>query len=194
MEPLAFTTPADLKAWFDQNHCMAKELYIRCYKTHAKQKGVTYFQALDEALCFGWIDGVRRRFDDESFVVRFSPRRLKSIWSAVNIKRVGKLETEGRMRPAGLKVVHERVEENSRRYSYEATSPEFDSSYEKEFRANRRAWVFFRAQPPWYQRTSKFWVMSAKQEKTRAKRFHLLIACCEQGTTIPPLTRDSRKT
>jgi len=147
---------------------------------------MTYRQALDEALCFGWIDGVRRSLDDSSFSVRFTPRKPKSAWSAVNIKRVGQLRAEGRMHAAGLAAFDARVKS---RYSYETRPRSLSAPYLKKLRANPRALRFFEAQPPWYRRTSAFWVMSAKQPETRARRLDALIAHSEQQRAIPPLRR-----
>ena len=187
--PIAFRTPAAFRRWLERHHGTSKELLVRCYKNHAKLKGMTYFQAVDEALCFGWIDGVRRRVDEHTFSVRFTPRKPKSTWSAVNIKRVGALETQGRMRPPGLAVFRARDPKNSQRYSFESRPVALAPAFAKQFQANRRAWAFFQARPPWYRRTSAFWVMSAKREETRAKRLGVLITYSARGTTIPPLTR-----
>lgn len=148
-----------------------------------------YSGALDEALCFGWIDGVRSAFDEESFSVRFTPRRARSTWSAVNIERARSLEAAGRMQPPGRAAFRARVEERSRVYSFEAKSHELDAAGERQLRANKPAWRFFSAQSPWYRRTSKFWVMSAKREETRAKRLAVLITSSEKGTAIPLLVR-----
>jgi uncharacterized protein YdeI (YjbR/CyaY-like superfamily) len=187
--PIAFRTPAAFRAWMARHHGSATELVVRCYKVHAKAKGITYAQALDEALCAGWIDGVRRSIDDDSFSVRFTPRRAKSIWSAVNIKRAGELEAAGRMRPSGLEAFRARTGDNSRRYSFESRAMDLGPAYAKRLRANKRAQVYLESQPPWYRRTSTFWVMSAKREETRERRLEVLIACSEKGTPIPPLRR-----
>lgn len=184
-----FAAPASFRAWLVEHHDTSKELVVRCYKNHARQQGMTYFQAVDEALCFGWIDGVRHAFDEDSFTVRFTPRKPKSVWSAVNRKRAGELEAEGRMRPAGVSAFRARARAASGRYSYESRPSALGSASLKKLRANKRAWSFFQAQPPWYRRTSAFWVLSAKREETRARRLEILIASSERGTTIPLLTR-----
>jgi uncharacterized protein YdeI (YjbR/CyaY-like superfamily) len=185
----AFRSPAAFRAWLARHHASAKELLVRCYKVHAKDKGITYGQALDEALCFGWIDGVRRSVDADSFSQRFSPRKARSAWSAVNIKRVRKLRAEGRMRAAGLAAFGARSASNSRRYSYESRPRGLAPAHARKLRANPRARAFFDSQPPWYRRTAAFWVMSAKREETRTRRLDMLIAYSAKGKAIPPLAR-----
>jgi len=182
----AFRGPDEFRAWLLEHGTSVTELFVRCYKGQAKHKGMTYRQALDEALCFGWIDGVRRSLDDSSFSVRFTPRKPKSEWSAVNIKRVGQLRAEGRMHPAGLAAFDAGVKS---RYSYETRPRSLSAPYLEKLRANPRAWRFFEAQPPWYRRTTAFWVMSAKQPETRARRLDALIAHSERQSAIPPLKR-----
>jgi uncharacterized protein YdeI (YjbR/CyaY-like superfamily) len=184
-----FTSPEEFRAWLETNHRTTKELLVRCYKTHAQEQGLTYRQALDEALCFGWIDGVRRAVDEDSFSVRFTPRKPKSKWSTVNVRRAKELEEEGRMRAAGSAAFAARDAGNSRRYSFEERPSQLDARSEKTFRANKRAWAFFRAQVPWYQRTSIFWVMDAKREETRARRLAELIGSSARGEPIKLLDR-----
>jgi len=193
MKPKAFSTAAGFRAWLEQHHDSTPELMVRCYKQHAKEKGMGYFEAVDEALCFGWIDGVRRSFDGSSFIVRFSRRRQNSIWSAVNIKRASQLEQAGRMQPSGLTALRSRNEQRSRIYSFESKPVELDEAYLLNLQSNDRAWKFFMAQPPWYRRTSQFWIMSAKREETRKKRLAILITRSEQGKPIPLLDRTPQK-
>ena len=162
---------------------------VRCYKAHAKEQGLTYAEALEEALCFGWIDGVRRRVDAESFSVRFTPRKPKSVWSAVNIRKATELEAAGRMRPAGRAAFAAREERGTKRYSYESKPRALHPGLERAFRRDRGAWKFFQSQPPSYRRTSIFWVMDAKREETRARRFATLLACSAEGERIPLLRR-----
>jgi uncharacterized protein YdeI (YjbR/CyaY-like superfamily) len=156
----------------------------------AGQKGLTYRQALDEALCIGWIDGVRRSVDAASFSVRFSPRRPKSAWSTVNITRFGQLQEEGNVHPAGLAAFQARVKTQ---YSYENRPQALAPAYVRKFRTNSLAWRFFEAQPPWYRRTCAFWVMSAKQPETRERRLAQLIATSERQKGIPPLKVPDRR-
>jgi uncharacterized protein YdeI (YjbR/CyaY-like superfamily) len=181
----SFRTQGQFRAWLEKNHATAKELVLRCFKTHAKHRGIGYKEGLDEALCFGWIDGVRRSLDEDSFTVRFSPRKAKSLWSKVNIKRATELEAEGRMHAAGLAAFRARTGTAQAPYSFENKSIALDPAAEKKFRANKRAWEFFQAQPPWYRRTCIFWVMSAKREETRAARLARLIEVCAKGMRHP---------
>ena len=185
----AFRSPAAFRVWLETHRGHASELLVRCYKAHASAQGLTYRQALDEALCFGWIDGVRRGLDDVSFSVRFTPRKPKSAWSAVNIKRFGELHAESRVHAAGQAAFDVRIKS---RYSFETRPVALAPSYLKRFRANRAAWDFFETQPPWYRRTSAFWIMSAKRPETRESRLGVLIARSEGGEAIPPLKRPRR--
>jgi uncharacterized protein YdeI (YjbR/CyaY-like superfamily) len=182
-----FTSRSEFRKWLQANHKSSTELLVRCYKVRARDKGLTYREALDEALCFGWIDGVRRAVNKESFSTRFSPRKAKSKWSAVNIRRAQQLETEGRMDDSGLAAFRARGNGNARRYSFEEKPSKLDSKSQTAFRGNRRAWTFFQAQARWYQRTSVFWVMDAKREETRARRLAELIARSARGEAIKPL-------
>lgn len=185
---MSFRTPAAFRAWLTRNHATATELVLRCFKTHAAEQGVTYSQALDEALCFGWIDGVRRRVDDDSFSVRFTPRKLRSIWSRVNIAHVERLTKAGRMKKPGLTAFEARTEGCTGVYSFERQAM-LAPAYARIFRAHPAAWPYYQSQAPWYRRTTTHWIMSAKREETRAKRLAILIACSARGTTIPQLTR-----
>lgn len=151
------------------------------YKVGSGKKAVTYKEALDEALCFGWIDGVRKRLDDESYVQRFTPRRPKSYWSTVNTRRAEELRREGRMHPAGLATFERRNREDTQRYSSERATATLDPSHEKMFRANRKAWSYFEAEAPWYRRVAVHWVTSAKKEETRQRRLARLIADSAAG-------------
>jgi uncharacterized protein YdeI (YjbR/CyaY-like superfamily) len=187
-KPIGFTTPADLRHWLKKNHAKAPELMLRCFKMHARDQGVTYLQALDEALCFGWIDGVRRSLDAETFVVRFTPRKAKSKWSAVNLRKFKRLTAAGRVHPAGHAAYRAR-NKHAKPYSFEAKPATLDRGSAALLKANNRAWSFFQSQPPWYRRTTVFFVMSAKREETRRRRLALLISCSAAGKTIPPLTR-----
>lgn len=166
---------------------------MRCYKVHAGDQGLIYREALDEALCFGWIDGVRRAVDEESFRVRFTPRKPTSYWSAVNIRRATELANEGRMHAAGRAAFEAREARKPARYSFENKPKELDPPLKKKFRANKQAWTFFQAQPPWYQRTSTFWVMEAKRVETRERRLAELIASSAKREPIKLLDRRPRR-
>jgi len=184
-----FRRQDDFRAWLEKNHAKEKELILRLFKVHAKHKGIGYKEALDEALCYGWIDGVRRGLDEDSFTQRFTPRKPKSSWSTVNIKRAKELIAEGRMRPPGL-AAFDRDAIAVAPYSFEHGPMALDPQFEKKLRANKRAWKFFQAHPPWYRRTTTFWVMQAKREETRAKRFQTLYERCAGGKPVPSLARN----
>jgi uncharacterized protein YdeI (YjbR/CyaY-like superfamily) len=182
----AFAGPAAFRAWLKKHHATERELLVRLCKARVKDRGLTYREALDEALCFGWIDGVRRRVDEDTFSVRFTPRKPKSKWSAVNVRRVGELRKEKRMQPAGQAAFAARVESG---YSYESRPQALAPEFVKRFRARPRAWRYFESRPPWYRRTSSFWVMSAKKPETRERRLQVLIESCDKEAPVPPLVR-----
>ena len=184
--PRSFPGPESFRKWLEKHHDRVSELLLLCRKTAAAGRGVTYREALDEALCIGWIDGVRRAVDESTFSVRFTPRKAKSAWSAVNIARARQLQAEGRMHPAGLAAFRARVKPQ---YSYESRPRALAPACLAKFRARPRAWSFFKAQPPWYRRTCAFWVMSAKRPETRARRLDVLIESSEQQKGVPPLKR-----
>ncbi|MGN6758668.1 MAG: YdeI/OmpD-associated family protein [Thermomicrobiales bacterium] len=193
MSPTFFATPAEFRAWFEEYHERAQELLVGFYKKGSGRPSITWPEAVDEALCFGWIDGVRRSLDDASYVIRFTPRKPRSTWSAVNIKRVEELTAQGRMRPAGLAAFAKRAEDRSSIYAYEQReNAQFAAADEEHFRANRAAWEFFQVQPAWYRRTAIWWVISAKRGETKQKRLATLIADSAQGRTIAQLTRPAR--
>lgn len=183
--PRAFSGPATFRTWLRKNHATTTELVVRCSKVHVAG-GLTYRQALDEALCIGWIDGVRHRFDGTSFSVRFTPRKPRSAWSAINVERFQELRAEGRVTPEGLRAFETRVKSH---YSFEGRPRALAPAYRRAFRSHERAWRFFEAQPPWYRRTSSRWVMSAKQSETRERRLAVLISHSERGEGVPPLKR-----
>jgi uncharacterized protein YdeI (YjbR/CyaY-like superfamily) len=185
----AFKNSAAFRAWLERNHASKKELVVKLYKVHAKEKGLTYKDALDEALCFGWIDGVRRSGDEESHNIRFTPRAARSTWSAVNIKRVQELEAAGRMHDSGRAAFRRRSESRSGIYAYENRQTQLSPAYEKRFRASSTAWDFFQTQAPWYRRTSIYWVMSAKKEETRERRLAALIDVSWKRKPLPQLDR-----
>lgn len=182
--PRSFRTPAGFRKWLEKNHASERELIVRLFKVHARHRGVGYKEALDEALCFGWIDGVRKSLDSDSFTQRFTPRKTKSNWSAVNIKRAKELQAEGRMRPPGAAAFAARDATAVAPYSFEARAMSLDPAFEKRFRANRPAWKFFQSQAPYYRRVTTFWVMSAKRDDTRARRFAELLRRSSQGRRV----------
>ncbi len=176
-----FPTPADLRKWFKKNHATAQELWVGFYKVGSGKPSITWPESVDEALCVGWIDGIRKTIDDESYKIRFTPRKKVSTWSAVNIRRVKALTEEKRMQPAGLKAFEVRRENRSGTYSYEQRSTEFDEPYLSLMKKNRAAWTFFEAQSPSYRKTMIWYVVSAKQEETRLKRLKILIEASARG-------------
>ena len=184
MKPRFFATPAKFRAWLEKNHASAAELWVGYRKVHTGKPSITWPQSVDEALCFGWIDGLRRSLDDSAYMIRFTPRRPGSIWSNVNTKRVAALAELGLMRPAGRAAFERRNAARSGVYSFESRPTAFDASTEKAFRRHRAAWKFFGAQPPGYRRTVTHWVMSAKRDETRARRLAQLVELCERGERL----------
>jgi len=187
-----FKTPTDFRRWLDRNHQRVTEQWVGFYKRNSGRPSITYLEALDEALCYGWIDGVRKAVDHVSYTIRFTPRKSESIWSLVNIRKVGELMKLGRMMPPGIAAFEARDEEKSKRYSYENHLRKLDGEHEKKFKANKKAWQFFEAQAPWYRRTSSWWVISARREETRARRLEQLIQCSAKGERIPQLTSKNK--
>jgi uncharacterized protein YdeI (YjbR/CyaY-like superfamily) len=192
MQVKIFDSSAELREWLEKNHDRVAELWLGFYNKRTHKKSITYREALDEALCFGWIDGVRKSINQTTYKQRFTPRKPKSYWSAVNIRRVGDLTKLGRMASSGMKAF-ERCTSDSGKYSFESRPKQLPSAYERQFRATPGAWEFFRTRAPWYQRTSSFWVVSAKQEETRQQRLATLISDSEKGRRLGILTPKVKK-
>jgi uncharacterized protein YdeI (YjbR/CyaY-like superfamily) len=191
-KPKFFPTPADWRAWLEENHASREELWVGFYKRDSGRPSITWPESVDGALCFGWIDGVRKNIDAVSYMIRFTPRKSRSTWSAINIKRVGELKKLELMSPAGIAAFEKRDGDRSAIYAYEQRkTAKFPPDFEKQFRKQSDAWKFFQSQPPWYQRTSTYWVISAKKEETRLKRLATLIDCSQHKRNIPSLTRPS---
>ena len=188
--PTAFRTPAAFRSWLTRHQAGLSELLVRCFKVHAAKRGITYVQALDEALCFGWIDGVRRSLDADSFTVRFTPRKPKSYWSDVNIRKAEALIKAGRMAPPGQAAFERRDRAPARMYSFESKPESFAPAYLERIRANPKASAYFDSRPPGYIRTHAFWVMSPVQEATRLRRLERLIAVWQRSGPVPPLARE----
>ncbi len=184
MEIVFFPTPVDLRTWLQRHYATAKELWVGLHKKHTGKPSITWPESVDEALCVGWIDGVRKTIDGESYAVRFTPRRRGSIWSAVNIRRVAVLADEQRMRPAGLAAFNARIENKSGIYSYEQRGEQLPEPYASALRKNPAAWKFFQVQPSSYRKMIGWWVVSAKQEKTRRRRLKKLIAESARGRRL----------
>jgi len=184
MKPKFFSSPAQFRQWLERNHARETELLVGFHKKSSGKKSVTYNEALDEALCFGWIDGVRKNLDETSYTIRFTPRKARSIWSNVNVNHVERLIKEKRMHAAGLEAYERRDPERTGIYAFENRPKKLAPEYEKTFRANKKAWEFFETQPAGYKRLGIFWVMSAKREETRTKRLHRLIETSAKGVRI----------
>ena len=193
MTPTFFETPAKFRAWLQKHHKTADELWVGFYKKATGKPSITWQEAVDEALCFGWIDGIRKRVDADSFTNRFTPRRRGSFWSAINTRRAAELIKEGRMRAAGRKAFEAR--DGSRTAAHHAVrdNPRLDKALEREFRANRAAWNFFAAQPPGYRRMMIWFVVSAKRDETRARRLQQLIALSASKRRLAAMTAAPKK-
>ena len=193
MKPTYFRTPADFRAWLDANHEKASELLVGFHKKGSGRPSITWPESVDEALCFGWIDGVRRSLGETSYTIRFTPRRPTSIWSSVNVARVKELGKQGRLRPAGRRAFEARRAEKTGVYSFEQKRPaRLSKEQEAALRANRRAAAFFDAQPPWYRRTATHWVIRAKRPETRARRLAQLIRDSTEGRQSGPLHKPKK--
>lgn len=190
--PKFFASPAEWRDWLEKHHADTPELWVGFYKRDSGRPSITWPEGVDGALCFGWIDGVRKSIDARSYKIRFTPRKPRSIWSAINIRRANELSKLRLMHSAGLAAFEKRDGNRSAIYAYEQRkAAKLPPAFEKKFRACAEAWTFFQSQPPWYQRTSTYWVISAKKEETRSKRLATLIDCSARKRNIPSLNRPS---
>jgi uncharacterized protein YdeI (YjbR/CyaY-like superfamily) len=176
LKPKFFRTPADFGSWLKNNHGTATELWVGFYRKDSGKPSITWPESVDQALCFGWIDGIRKRVDEISYQIRFTPRRPGSIWSATNIERAKELVSQKQMQPAGLKAFAARIENKSGIYSYEQRNSELELPYAMLLKKNKAAWKFFQAQPPSYRKMIGWWIISAKKEETRMARVAKLIS------------------
>jgi uncharacterized protein YdeI (YjbR/CyaY-like superfamily) len=183
--PRFFRTPAAFRAWLEANHERANELLLDFHKKGSGRPSITWPESVDEALCYGWIDGVRRSIDESSYSIRFTPRKPRSIWSNVNVAKVESLIHQGRMMPSGLAAYALRDPERSGIYAFERETASFDDEGEQLFRSDRLAWSFFQLQAPSYRRVATYWVTSAKRAETRARRLASLIECSGRGKRLP---------
>jgi uncharacterized protein YdeI (YjbR/CyaY-like superfamily) len=190
--PRFFRSASDLRAWLERNHDSVSELWIGFFNQRSGKTGITYREALDEALCFGRIDGVRKSVDEGRYAQRFTPRKARSMWSLVNMKRVGELKGLGRMCAPGLAAFDRRDEKRSGVDSLERANAKLSGALERRFRANARAWAFFQSRPPGYRHLGTWFVMSAKKDETRLKRLAILIELCAKGRLLPGLDRGPR--
>jgi Uncharacterized protein conserved in bacteria len=179
MNAIFFATQFDFRKWLQKNHRKETEIVVGFYKVDSGKPSITWPQSVDEALCFGWIDGIRKSIDGESYCIRFTPRRPGSTWSAINIKKAEALIQQGLMQPAGLELFSTRVIDKTRLYSYENKPQQLPAGLEKKLKANKIAWQFFFSQSASYQRTVYFWILSARQDKTQLNRLEKLIAASE---------------
>ena|SRR5829696_1703070 len=190
VKPVFFARPAEFRRWLERHHASESELLVGFYKKGSGRPSITWPESVDEALCFGWIDGVRRSAGDDAYTIRFTPRKPTSIWSAVNVRNVARLVAEGRMQPAGLAAFAARSPERTAVYSFDRQHPpHFDADMEKRFREHRDAWSFWESQPPGYRKTATHWVVSAKRDETRERRLQQLIDDCAARRRIGVLTR-----
>jgi uncharacterized protein YdeI (YjbR/CyaY-like superfamily) len=187
-EPIFFSSPGELRSWLEENHDSADELIVGCHRKETGRPTVTWNEIVDEALCFGWIDGIVRRIDDTRFTRRLTPRRPRSIWSVKNVARVAELIEEGRVRPAGLRAFEARTAERTGIYGHDRAEPaRLPPEADALLRGDAKAWEFFSGQPPGYRRTAIHWVMSAKRQETRDRRLAQLIADSRAGRRVKPL-------
>ena len=184
MKPAFFKSQPQFRKWLETHHTTDRELWVGFYKKGSGKSGIGYKEAVDEALCFGWIDGIKKRVDESSYTHRFTPRVASSIWSAINLKRVKELIKLGRVAPAGRHAFEHRDPKKAQLYSFENRPSTLDPALERTFTANAKALAFFRAQPPGYQKLVTFWIMSAKRDETRLKRLDALIQRSAEGKRL----------
>lgn len=184
MNPNFFPTQEDFRRWLEENHEWETEIIVGYYNVKSGKGGMTWSESVDQALCFGWIDGVRRKVDEESYSNRFTPRKANSNWSAVNIAKVAELTEKGLMKPAGIAAFAKREDRRSAIYAYENEAKQFSAEFEMRFRTNEKAWNFFEAQANWYKKQMINWVMTAKQEKTRESRLEKLLTASADGKRL----------
>jgi uncharacterized protein YdeI (YjbR/CyaY-like superfamily) len=194
MDPIFFASPEEFRAWLAAHHDRVRELLVGFHKVHTGLPSLTWPQSVDEALCYGWIDGVRRSLGADGYTIRFTPRRPTSTWSAVNLRRVPELIAEGRMTPAGLAAYERRTAAKSGIYTYENRPESLAPDMERRFRATKQAWAFFESQPAGYRRTAIWWIVSAKRPETRERRLATLIELSAAGERLPLLAAPGRST
>ncbi|MDH3228012.1 MAG: YdeI/OmpD-associated family protein [Thermoleophilia bacterium] len=190
MIPMFFPAPDDFRRWLARHRAGRDELWVGYYKKATGKPSMTWPESVDEALCYGWIDGIRKSIDDESYMIRFTPRRRGSNWSRVNLERVAALIEQARMRPAGMAAYEARDPEKSGTYSFELEHAQLSAAQRKEFKSRPDAWAFWKAQPPGYRKQATWWVVSAKREPTRARRLATLIEDSASGLRIKQLRRE----
>lgn len=187
-----FRTPADFREWLERHHADTGELWVGYYKKNSGRQSVTWPETVDQALCFGWIDGIRKSIDETAYAIRFTPRKTTSTWSNVNINRARELAAQGLMHPAGLRAFEARKENKSGIYSYEQRTENLPEPFGSMLKENKAAWDFFHTQPSSYRRAAGWWIVSARKEETRLKRLERLIHHSAEGRRIPQFTRISK--
>jgi uncharacterized protein YdeI (YjbR/CyaY-like superfamily) len=194
VHPTFFASPEEFRAWLEEHHATATELLVGFHKKGTGRPTMTWTESVREALCFGWIDGIRRSLGDESYTIRFTPRKPRSTWSSLNVRHVEELIREGRMTPAGLAAYEARTPERTGVYAFEQRhAARLEPEQEERLRADPKAWEFFQAQPASYRQTAIYWVVSAKREETRARRLATLISDSAAGRRLAQLTPPRRR-
>lgn len=188
MKPIFFKNQSELRKWFQKNHLSEQELILGYYKKGTGKETVSWSESVDQALCFGWIDSVRKSIGEESYQIRFTPRKPNSIWSNVNIKKINDLTDKGLILPIGIEAFNKRKEHKSGVYAFENEEQKLNEDFEKQFKANKTAWKFFNMQPPGYKKLALHYVMSAKLEATRNKHFQDLVTDSEAGLRLKQLS------
>jgi uncharacterized protein YdeI (YjbR/CyaY-like superfamily) len=191
MEPQFFKNKGELRKWFENNHDSIDVLWVGYYKKSTRKESITWDQSVEVAICFGWIDGIRKSIDDQCYKIRFTPRNPRSSWSHKNTKTAEEMIKKGRMLAPGMKAFEHRREDTTGIYSYEQEMVDFNKEFETTFRKNQKAWLFFNSQPAYYRKITIRWVMSAKQDKTRRNRLETLISDSENQLKIKPLRRNN---
>lgn len=179
-----FASAEEFRNWLKENHAVKQEIWAGFYKTGTGKPSMTWSESVDQALCFGWIDGIRKSIDDESYCMRFTPRKPNSNWSTVNINKIEELTAKGLMSPAGIAAFEKRKPEKSGIYSFEREAASFSPDFEKQFKANTAAWNYFSSAAPSYRKTATYWIISAKQEATKLNRLIKLIEACAEGRRL----------
>lgn len=192
-EAIFFSTADEFGLWLDQHHHKLTEQWIGFYKVKSGIPSMTWSESVDQALCYGWIDGLRKTIDETSYKIRFTPRKPKSHWSTVNLEKMKHLLAADLVTPAGLAIYEQRDKKNAQRASFEQKDVKLPKDYEAQLKANEPAWVFFNELPPSTKKPTIWWVISAKQEATRQRRLKQLIACSANGERIPPLKWNKKK-
>ena len=191
-KPAFFSSPDKFRKWLHENHLKKEELWVGYYKKATGKPSITWPESVDQALCYGWIDGIRKSINEESYMIRFTPRKPKSHWSKVNINKVKELKKKGLMMPSGIAAFRKLSEDNSEKASYEQKRIKMPGKYLEIIKKNKKAWAYFQKETPSYRKQVTWWIISAKQEATRTKRLGILIKDSEDGQRIGPMRWSKR--